>query len=278
MKEKNLHIDAEKIKNLAFEDLLFGNKNKDFGAYELRKIKNKSALYGFLISAVIVTLGFSWPFVLKFFEKKDYTPVKVREKRVLKYSELSAPPPIELEKPPAEKIQVQSREIKKFIKPVVKPDEEVIDEELMPTIEELETADVGTENVEGLDSMVLDQDIASFDELVIEDEVIEPYLQVEVMPTFPGGEQELLKYLAENVKYPRLAREAKIQGLVIVRFVVDADGFVGNIEILRGIGAGCDEEALRVVKAMPKWEPGYQNNRAVPVIYNMPIRFALLDN
>ena len=61
-------------------------------------------------------------------------------------------------------------------------------------------------------------------------------------------------------------------------FVVDADGFVGNIEILRGIGAGCDEEALKVVKAMPKWEPGYQNNRAVPVIYNMPIRFALLDN
>ena len=231
MKEKNLHIDAEKIKNLAFEDLLFGNKNKDFGAYELRKIKNKSALYGFLISAVIVTLGFSWPFVLKFFEKKDYTPVKVREKRVLKYSELSAPPPIELEKPPAEKIQVQSREIKKFIKPVVKPDEEVI----------------------------------------------EPYLQVEVMPTFPGGEQELLKYLAENVKYPRLAREAKIQGLVIVRFVVDADGFVGNIELLRGIGAGCDEEALRVVNSMPKWEPGYQNNRAVPVIYNMPIRFALLN-
>jgi protein TonB len=116
---------------------------------------------------------------------------------------------------------------------VVKPDEEVIDEELMPTIEELETADVGTENIEDLDSMILDQDIASFEELAIEEEIIEPYLQVEVMPSFPGGEQELLKYLAENVKYPRLAREAKIQGLVIVRFVVDADGFVGRVELLR---------------------------------------------
>ena len=161
---------------------------------------------------------------------------------------------------------------------MVKPDEEVIDEGLMPAIEELETADVGTENVEGLDSMVLDQDIASFDELAIEEEVVEPYLQVEIMPSFPGGEKELLKFLAENVNYPRLAREAKIQGLVIVRFVVDADGFVGNIEIPRGIGAGCDEEALRVINVMPKWEPGYQNGRAVPVIYNMPIRFTLLNN
>lgn len=116
---------------------------------------------------------------------------------------------------------------------MVKPDEEVIDEELMPTIEELETADVGTENIEDLDSMILDQDIASFEELAIEEEIIEHYLQVEVMPSFPGGEQELLKYLAENVKYPRLAREAKIQGLVIVRFVVDADGFVGRVELLR---------------------------------------------
>lgn len=116
---------------------------------------------------------------------------------------------------------------------MVKPDEEVIDEELMPTIEELETADVGTENIEDLDSMILDQDIASFEELAIEEEIIEPYLQVEVMPSFPGGEQELLKYLAENVKYPRLAREAKIQGIVIVRFVVDADGFVGRVELLR---------------------------------------------
>lgn len=278
MTEKNLHIDAEKIKNLAFEDLLFGNKNKDFGAYELRKLRNKSAFLGFIFSALVITTGFSWPYIVKLFEQKDHTPVKIREKRVLKYSELSAPPPIELEKPPPEKIQVQSREIKKFIKPVVKPDEEVIDEELMPTIEELETADVGTENVEGLDSMVLDQDIASFDELAIEEEVVEPYLQVEIMPSFPGGEKELLKFLAENVNYPRLAREAKIQGLVIVRFVVDADGFVGNIEMLRGIGAGCDEEALRVINAMPKWEPGYQNGRAVPVIYNMPIRFTLLNN
>jgi len=278
MSDKNLHIDAEKIKSLDFVDLLFGNKNKDYGAYELRKLRNKSAFFGFLIAAVIITSGFSWPYIVKLFEKKDHTPVKIREARVLKYSELSAPPPIELEKPPPEKVNLQSREIKKFIKPVVKPDEEVIDEELMPTVEELETADIGTENIEGLDSMILDQDIASFDELSIDEEVVEPYLQVEIMPSFPGGEDKLLQYLAENVKYPRLAREAKIQGLVIVRFVVDADGFVGKVEILRGIGAGCDEEALRVVNAMPKWEPGIQNGRAVPVIYNMPIRFALLSN
>lgn len=279
MRNKQLHTDPELIKSTPFVDLLFGNKNKAYGAYELRKLENRNALIAFLISAFVVTIGFSWPFIKQAFEKKEDIPIKIKEKRVLNYSELSAPPPIELEKPPPEKVAVQSREVKKFIKPVVKPDEEVIDEELIPTQEELETAEAGTDNIEGLDTVMLDQEIASFDdELVIEEEVTEPFLQVEQMPSFPGGDEALLRYLAENVKYPRMAREAKVQGLVIVRFVVDSDGFIQNAQVIRGIGAGCDEEALRVVEKMPKWQPGFQNGRAVPVMYNMPIRFRLITN
>ena len=98
------------------------------------------------------------------------------------------------------------------------------------------------------------------------------------MPSFPGGEVELFRYLGQNVKYPRLARESKITGLVIVRFVVDKEGNITNIQVMRGIGGGCDEEAVRVVEGIPKWEPGVQNGRAVPVVFNLPIRFTLRDN
>lgn len=274
----NPHINPELIGNTPLTDLVFLTKNKDFGAYQLRKLRNKSALIAFSISAFVITLVFSYTFIIDAFKGDEQAPIKIKETRVLKYSELSAPPPIELEKPPPEQMSVQSREVKKFIKPVVKPDEEVVDEELIPTVEELETADVGTENIEGLDSLILDEDIASFTDLELEEEVTEPYITVEQMPTFPGGETALLKYLAENVNYPRQAREAKIQGLVIMRFVVDAKGVVSRVEILRGIGGGCDEEAMRVVQNMPQWNPGFQNGRAVPVIYNMPIRFTLIDN
>lgn len=278
MSNQSLHSNPELIKSSHFEDLLFAKKNKAYGAYELRQLQHRNAIVGLLISAFLVTFGFSWSFIKDVFETKEETPIKIREKRVLNYSELSAPPPIELEKPPPEKMNVESRKVKKFVKPVVKPDEEVIDEELIPTIEELETADVGLEDVEGLDSLILDQDIASFDELEIEEKPEEPYIHVEQMPSFPGGEVELFRYLGQNVKYPRLARESKITGLVIVRFVVDKEGNITNIQVMRGIGGGCDEEAVRVVEGIPKWEPGVQNGRAVPVVFNLPIRFTLRDN
>ena len=98
---------------------------------------------------------------------------------------------------------------------------------------------------------------------------------VENNPEFPGGEDALYKYLAENIRYPEQAKKENVQGRVFVRFVVDKDGSVVNSEVLRGIGNGCDEEALRVVNAMPKWTPGKQRGKAVRVWYNLPIIFKL---
>jgi protein TonB len=98
---------------------------------------------------------------------------------------------------------------------------------------------------------------------------------VEEMPSFPGGEAELFKYLGKNIKYPEMANSAGISGVVYVTFVVDKDGKIKDVKVLRGIGGGCDEEAVRVVKNMPSWKPGKQRGKSVTVQYNLPIRFTL---
>lgn len=102
------------------------------------------------------------------------------------------------------------------------------------------------------------------------------FVIVESMPMFPGGDEARLKFLNENVKYPTMANEAGIQGRVYVEFVVEKDGSVTNVRVVRGIGGGCDEEAIRVVKNMPKWIPGKQRSVPVRVRFNMPIKFILL--
>ena len=126
---------------------------------------------------------------------------------------------------------------------------------------------------------------------VDQNEVIEEYVPVEVeeeevqeqeifqiveeMPAYPGGDAKLMEYVAKNIKYPQIARETGIQGRVFVGFVVEPDGSVSNVKVLRGIGGGCDEEAMRVVKSMPKWKPGKQRGKAVRVSYMLPVNFKL---
>ncbi len=112
---------------------------------------------------------------------------------------------------------------------------------------------------------------------VVEEEVVEQeiFQIVEEMPSYPGGEKALLEYVAKNIKYPQIARETGIQGRVFVGFVVEPDGSVSNVKILRGIGGGCDEEAMRVIKSLAKWKPGKQRGKAVRVSYQIPVVFKL---
>lgn len=111
-----------------------------------------------------------------------------------------------------------------------------------------------------------------------EEEIIENdqvFVVVESMPEFPGGYEALMKYLQENLKYPALAKEMGIKGRVFLSFVVEKDGSVTDVRVLRGIGGGCDEEAIRVVESMPKWKQGLQRNQPVRVQFNLPIKFTL---
>ncbi len=132
----------------------------------------------------------------------------------------------------------------------------------------------------------LDIDVEADDETVVEEYIppvedeeevseAEIFTVVESMPSFPGGMGALMKYLAENIKYPPLAKESGIQGRVFINFVVEPDGSISNVKVLRGIGGGCDEEAVRVVERMPKWSPGKQRGKPVRVSYNLPVKFTL---
>ncbi len=103
----------------------------------------------------------------------------------------------------------------------------------------------------------------------------EIFTVVESMPSFPGGMGALMAYLAKNIKYPPLAKESGIQGKVFINFVVEPDGSISHVKVLRGIGGGCDEEAVRVVKNMPKWKPGMQRGKPVRVSFNLPVKFTL---
>ena len=102
-----------------------------------------------------------------------------------------------------------------------------------------------------------------------------PFVSVEKMPEFPGGEEALYKYLSKNLKYPDIAKEQNLQGKVFVQFIVEKDGSISNPKAVRDIGGGCGEEAVRVVRGMPKWTPGKQRTQTVRVQYTLPVVFQL---
>ena len=183
-----------------------------------------------------------------------------------------------------------NQEVKSYDGPI-----EVVPDELVPvTIQEkpqpIEKPKVASQITVIDDKMEFDDeviiDVAINDDEPIEptefveiadEEIVEeiPFIIVETMPEFPGGTEKLMEYVAKSVRYPQLAREMGVQGRVFISFVVEKDGSISNVALLRGIGSGCDEEAIRVVKSMPKWSPGLQCGRVVRVSYNLPINFKL---
>jgi len=120
-----------------------------------------------------------------------------------------------------------------------------------------------------------EQEIIEIRETATETDEKPIFMVVEEMPEFPGGPEAMMKFIGKNVQYPDSAKELGIEGRVIAQFVIDTAGNLTDIKILRGIGYGCDEEVVRVLKAMPKWKPGKQRGKAVRVRYNLPVKFQL---
>ena len=138
-----------------------------------------------------------------------------------------------------------------------------------------------TNKIEIVDDVVEVEDIEIVDDDYwddMEDEEEDVYISTEENPEFPGGTTKLLEYIQQNITYPMAARESGVQGRVFIGFIVEKDGSVSNVQVLRGIGGGCDEEAVRLVKSFPKFKPG--KNRGVPVrvSYTLPINFKLTDD
>lgn len=260
-------------------ELVFATKNKEYGAYLLRRLYDKHSTIALWTAIAIFTLAVSSPLIYEMLKPKEEvvkmtkTVVDVTKLGDVPSMKENAPPPPQVEAPPPLKATIQ------FLPPVIKKDSEVA-EEYIPTQNELKIIDAGKKTEEGsadgVDySLIEVQQKTEVVEEKKEEVKQQVYTFVEQMPTFPGGDDALLSYLFSNIKYPEIAKRAGVEGRVIATFVVGKNGDVSECAIVKGIGAGCDEEAIRVLKSMPKWKPGKQNGLPVSVRMSVPISFKL---
>jgi protein TonB len=257
----------QKVYAAPMDEIVFEHRNKTYGAYILRKLYNKNMNRALLLAVIILLAGLAYPLASSYYAQKRANYIeKVANAEFMDMDKPKeeAPPPPPPPPPPAAELQQKV----KFVAPVVTTEEVVEDVDIFNQDELAQTGNVAVD--------VQEEIAVEAKEEVIEVEEAKPvFTIVEEMPSFPGGEAERNKFLAENIVYPQQATENGIQGTVYVSFVVDSKGNVTDVKVLRGIGGGCDEEALRVVKMMPQWHPGKQNGKLVRVLFNMPIYFKL---
>ena len=264
------------IFNQQWIDVVFAGRNKEYGAYQLRRDNGRNARTALIIAVIVFALVISANTIINFIT--GFIP-KAKEK-VKITNVVLAPPPVDIKKPPPppppEPPKPKVDQVK-FPPPVVKPDVEV--KEKPPTIEDLKIADPGQKDVKGDKNadVTIDEPVGNADTKVTEDDGNKIFTSVEQVPEFPGGLDAFARYLSKNIRYPAVARENNTQGRVIVSFVCEKDGSLTDVKGARGIGDGCDEEAVRVIKASPHWKPGIQNGRPVRVAYSVPINFTLSE-
>jgi len=206
----------------------------------------------FILIGMVITLSLVWyAFDHKTYDREEIVIVQNAvledEEDLILQTQRNEPPP-----PPPPPQQTTVIEI-------VEDDVEVDDIEI----------DAETDDDEEIEEQVIEEEEAEDEK---EDEI---FVFVEDQPGYPGGDKARIKYLQENIKFPVMAIESGIQGTVYVTFVVEKDGRITSVKVLRGIGGGCDEEAVRVIKKMPRWKAGKQRGRSVRVQFNMPVRFVL---
>ncbi len=273
-------------------ELVFQNKNKEYGAYQLRKGTSKRNLLALaiLIAAALIIGGY---LVYKIeADKRAAERQAYMEQLELSKLQEKAKQEKKEEKPKVEKPKIepkkelpQVRETQKFTAPVIKKDELVKEDNQMKQMAELDAnTAVGVKDQEG----AKDRTIEAARTDVVEKVVVEEPKQevkkevetkvwevVEQQPSFPGGPSALMQWLSSNIHYPPVAEENGIQGRVVVSFIVEPNGTISNVQVVRGVDPSLDKEAVRVCKAMPKWQPGMQNGQAVRVKYNLPVTFKL---
>jgi protein TonB len=261
------------IFNPEWVDMVFEGKNHEYGAFILRKDSSKRHLVALSIASALFITGVAGPGLLKSILPEK----KVDESQtVISLTDINLDKPNEAEKivaalPPPPPVRNTIR----FTPPVITPDEEVADDEQeMKTQQEVQATSTAIGAVD-FDKGTDDAEAPVATSETVTEEVQEPFVIVEQMPEFPGGQGELLKYLSKNIVYPASASENGIQGIVYLRFVIDKNGKVSKVTVLRSLHRACDAEAVRVVEGMPNWKAGRQGGVAVPVSYTLPVRFTL---
>ena len=218
----------------------------------LEKTKTMFTLLGLVISISIVILAFEW----KSYDEKEEAMqltqvVQEVEEMVIQTRQEETPPP------PEEPQQAETTEFE-----IVDDDQELKNEFSIETFENTGNAEEFIPTGAGVEE-------------VVEEEAQTIFIVVEESASFPGGIQEMTNFIKNNLKYPQQARETGTQGKVFVTFVVERDGSLTDVKVLRDIGSGCGEEAVRVVKSMPKWKPAKQRGKPVRMQFNLPVAFTL---
>lgn len=269
-------------------EMVFAGKNKEYGAYKLRKGtsgRNIKSLLILVIAAALVGGFLAWKVIEQkqaeeqqaYMEAMELAKLQQQAKKEEKKKE-----PVKPKIEPKKEIPV-ARETQKFTAPVIKKDELVKEENQVKQMDKLdEKVAVGTENKAGVKDRTVE---AVRSEIAVaapppppapKPEVATKVFDVvEEMPSFPGGQGALMQYLASNIKYPVVAQENGVQGRVIVSFVVERDGSISDVKVARSVDPSLDREAQRVVKSMPRWSPGKQNGSTVRVKYTVPVVFRL---
>ena len=270
-------------------DMVFAGKNKEYGAYQLRKGtsgRNIKSLLILVIAAALVGGFLAWKVIEQkqaeeqqaYMEAMELAKLQEQAKKEEKKKPEKVQPKIEAKK----EIPV-ARETQKFTAPVIKKDELVKEENQVKQMDKLDDkVAVGAEDKEGVKDRTVE---AVRSEIAVaapppppapKPEVATKVFDVvEEMPSFPGGSAALMSYLSSNTKYPVVAQENGVQGRVIVSFVVERDGSISDVKVARSVDPSLDREAQRVVKSMPKWKPGKPNGSAVRVKYTVPVVFRL---
>jgi protein TonB len=255
----------EKMNAPAFDDIVFEVRNKEYGAYKLRKKYNRTVLIALLIGVIIIATAIITPYInAKAAEnrsKRAERQVEVKLENLDTPTELVAPPPPP-PPPPTDVVQQQ-----KYVPP------EVVDSIKPEDVKQFITADQAQSEVTNREVVEVVQQVK--EEVQEAEAEPEPFVVVEEMPMFPGGEPALMKFIGEHTQYPEIAKENNIQGRVIVRFCVTPKGGVSQVSVLRGIDPDLDKEAMRVVSTLPAFKPGKQGGKPVPVWYMVPITFTL---
>lgn len=247
-----------------FDEIVFGRRNKEYGAYVLRKKYKITLIVALIIGIIIIGTAVITPYLsAKATEGKTKhaeRQVEIKMENLDQPTEKIAPPPAL--PPPADVVQQQQ-----YVPP------QVVDSIKPEDVTMLMTADEAQEEVTNKEVVEVVQEVQQ--EVQEEETEPLPFITVEEMPMFPGGELELLRYLAAHIIYPEVANENNVQGKVIVKFCVTSKGGVDLVSVLISVDPELDAEAIRVVKALPAFKPGKQGGKPVPVWFYVPIKFEI---
>jgi periplasmic protein TonB len=274
-----LHMETSKIMQADILDILFEGRNKDYGAYELRKTYNGRIVKALFVTGAVILLLFIGYYVSNASGGTKSKPVNVDDIQLANVKEDKTPPPVI---PPPIKTPPPRVEMIRVTPPRIVPDEQVKPEEKPPENKDLDDVKIGADNITGVkDDGIAAPPVNDVGKGVIaapkdDDNDGKPFMKVEVESIFPGGPAAWLRFLNKNLHYPDDALNNEIQGAVMVQFIVDKDGNVSDIEAVGGPDkGGLREEAIRVIKKSGKWTPAQQNGRYVKSYKRQPVTFSI---